>query len=64
MSKYTRYYTRKKELYRSFAVNWVSWANTASLSQIELEGMRKFFKPIARRFGLTQEFVNIGLIVR
>jgi hypothetical protein len=28
---------------------------------MEVEGMAKFFKPIAKRFGLVQEFAELGI---
>ena len=34
------------------------------LSAIETEGMAKFFKPIAKRFGLTQEFAELGIFTQ
>lgn len=62
MSKYTRYYNNRKNFYKTFAAAWASWAEGADLTTIELEGMAKFFKPIAVRFGLVEYFAKLGII--
>jgi hypothetical protein len=31
---------------------------------MEVEGMQKFFKPIARRFGLMQDFIELGIFTQ
>ena len=64
MSNYVRYYNNRKDFYKTFATRWSSWAATANLSAIETEGMTKFFKPIAKRFGLTQEFAELGIFTQ
>jgi hypothetical protein len=64
MSKYTRYYNRRKEFYRAFAVHWTAWAEGVELSSVEADGMNKFFRSIAKRFGLTQEFEKLGVFVQ
>ena len=62
MSSYVRWYEDRKDFYLTFATRWAAWASGAELTSMEQEGMRKFFKPIARRFGLTQEFADLGII--
>lgn len=62
MSKYTRYYNNRKNFYKTFATAWASWAEGVELTNTEQEGMSKFFKPIAKRFGLTQYFVELGVL--
>ena len=62
MSAYVRYYNNRKDFYKTFAERWTTWAAGAQLSEIEVEGMTKFFKPIAKRFGLTQDFEKLGVI--
>ncbi len=61
MSKYVRYYNDRKDFYKTFASRWAAWAEGANLTTVEAEGMSKFFKSIARRFGLTQEFTELGV---
>ena len=62
MSKYVMWYNNRKDFYLTFATRWAAWAGKANLSAIEVEGMSKFFKPIAKRFGLVQDFVELGII--
>lgn len=62
MSKYTMYYNEKQQQYRDFATNWMKAAESLKLSDRQRLGMALFFKPIARRFGLTQDFKDIGVI--
>ena len=62
MSNYVRYYNDRKNFYKIFATRWASWAEGANLSSVEVEGMTKFFKPIAKRFGLVQEFTDLGIL--
>ena len=61
MSKYVKYYNDRKDFYKTFASRWAAWAEGAELTSTEAEGMSKFFKSIARRFGLTQEFAELGV---
>lgn len=61
MSNYVRYYNDRKTFYKVFATRWASWAAEADLTTLEVEGMTKFFKPIAKRFGLIQEFTDLGI---
>ena len=62
MSKYTMYYTAKQKQYLDFATNWAKFNSTMDLSERQRRGMALFFKPIARRFGLTKDFKDIGVI--
>ena len=62
MSKYTSYYTAKQNHYRNFATNWARFTADLNLTERQRRGMSLFFKPIARRFGLIQEFRDIGVI--
>ena len=61
MSKYVRYYNNRKDFYLTFAERWLAWAEGAELTAVEVEGMKKFFKSIARRFGLIQDFAELGI---
>lgn len=62
MSSYVKWYNDRKSFYKIFASRWAAWAEGADLSTMEVEGMSKFFKTIARRFGLTQDFVDLGIL--
>ena len=62
MSKYTMYYDSKQKQYRDFATNWVKFTSEMNLTERQKVGMALFFKPIARRFGLTKDFKDIGII--
>lgn len=64
MSNYVRWYNDRKNFYKVFATRWAAWAEDAELTSIEAEGMTKFFKPIAKRFGLTQDFQDLGIFVQ
>ena len=64
MSNYVRYYNDRKDFYKTFATRWAAWAEGANLSAMEAEGMTKFFKPIAKRFGLVQEFAGLGIFTQ
>jgi hypothetical protein len=62
MSRYTYYYTVNQNHYRYLANSWKAWADEAVLTEKDKDGMAKFFRPIARRFGLINEFKDIGVI--
>ena len=62
MSKYTIYYTTKQDMYRTLAIQWKAWANRTRLSERQQKGMSLFFRHIGKRFGLIQEFKDIGVI--
>lgn len=62
MSRYTCYYSGRKIMYRELALRWSRWAAEAELGEKEVEGISKFFKAIAKRFGLITEFREIGII--
>jgi hypothetical protein len=56
------YYKTKQDTYRGLAIKWHNWAATADLTSYEIEGIYKFFYPLARRFGLIREFKEIGIL--
>lgn len=62
MSRYVCYYSARKGFYRELAAKWQRWSTTAKLTETEIAGITKFFKPIAKRFGLIQEFRDMGII--
>lgn len=62
MSKYTTYYISRQQQYRELATNWKKLTANTDLSERQRRGMALFFRPIARRFGLVQEFKSIGVI--
>ena len=62
MSKYTTYYTTKQKQYKDFATNWAKFTASMGLTERQKRGMALFFKPIARRFGLTKDFKDIGVL--
>ena len=62
MNKYTMYYIAKQKQYKDFATNWAKFTSTMDLSERQKRGMALFFKPIARRFGLTKDFKDIGIL--
>jgi hypothetical protein len=49
-------------MYREFAISWVKATKSMNLTERQRRGMALFFIPIARRFGLVQEFKDIGVI--
>lgn len=61
MSKYVRYYNDRKNFYKLFAARWAAWAAGVELPVTVVDGMAKFFKPIAKRFGLVQYFTELGI---
>lgn len=62
MSKYVIYYNTRQHMYRELASAWKSWADGSSISETQRLGMSFFFKHIGKRFGLIQEFREIGVI--
>jgi hypothetical protein len=56
------YYIAKQKQYKDFATNWAKFTSTMDLSERQKRGMALFFKPIARRFGLTNDFKDIGIL--
>ena len=62
MSNYVKWYNNRKDFYKVFASRWAAWASGTTLTDAEVAGMSKFFSCIARRFGLTQDFVELGII--
>ena len=62
MSKYTTYYNSKRAQHKEFAASWAKLTADMDLTERQKRGMALFFRPIARRFGLIQEFKDIGVI--
>lgn len=62
MSKYVQYYNKNQQVYRELAERWARWAKTAVLTADEIKGTSKFFYDIAVRFGLVNEFRELGVI--
>ena len=62
MSKYVIYYSSRKDMYRRTAVSWKAWADGSALSESQVRGMSIFFRRIGKRFGLINEFKEIGVI--
>ena len=62
MSRYVCYYSARKIFYREMAERWSKWAAGAELSETEINGISKFFKSLAKRFGLINEFRELGII--
>lgn len=62
MSNYVIYYGVRKEMYREMASRWAKWAETKSLPDDQRHGISLFFYSIARRFGLINEFRELGVI--
>ena len=62
MSRYVCYYSARKAYHRELAEKWSKWAATANLTETEIQGISKFFKQLARRFGLIGEFRELGII--
>jgi hypothetical protein len=49
-------------MFRDLAITWKSWAEDAHLDESQLRGMAIFFRHIGKRFGLINEFKDIGVI--
>lgn len=62
MSKYTTYYITRQQQYRELATSWKNITSSMNLTEDQKKGMALFFKSIAKRFGLIQEFRDIGVI--
>lgn len=62
MSRYVIYYSGRKEMYRDMAERWTRWSKSVTLTPDEIRGTSKFFHDIAIRFGLINEFREIGVI--
>jgi hypothetical protein len=62
MSRYVVYYSGRKEMYRDMAERWTRWSKSVTLTPDEIRGTSKFFHDIAVRFGLINEFREIGVI--
>lgn len=62
MSKYTIYYNTRQHMFRELARQWKAWAEGTQLSENQVRGMAVFFRHIGKRFGLINEFKDIGVI--
>jgi hypothetical protein len=62
MSKYVVYYAVRQQMYREMAARWIRWAETTKLTDDQRTGVALFFKAIGRRFGLINEFRELGVI--
>ena len=62
MSRYVIYYSGRKSMYRDLAVSWKTWSDSVQLSEGQLKGMSLFFRHIGKRFGLINDFKDIGVI--
>ena len=63
MSKYVIYYSSRQQMYRRMAESWKAWADSTDyLSKDQAKGMSLFFRHIGKRFGLINEFKDIGVI--
>mgnify|MGYP003313802182 CR=1 FL=1 len=62
MSKYTIYYSTRQDMFRKMATRWKSWSEDTELSENQVSGMSLFFRHVGKRFGLINEFKDIGVI--
>lgn len=62
MSKYVVYYNVRQDMYREMAARWAKWSSAAKLTSEQRHGMSLFFKSIGRRFGLINEFRDLGIV--
>lgn len=62
MSKYVIYYNTRQHMYRELAARWKIWADASNISETQRIGMSLFFRHIGKRFGLINEFKDIGVI--
>ena len=62
MSKYTIYYDRRQTMYRDLAKAWKEWTDGSDLSDYQVRGMSLFFRQIGKRFGLINEFKELGIL--
>ena len=62
MSKYTIYYNTRQQQFKALASQWKHWVEGANLSESQVKGMEYFFRHIGKRFGLIQDFKEIGVI--
>jgi hypothetical protein len=49
-------------MFRELARQWKAWAEGTQLSESQVRGMAVFFRHIGKRFGLINEFKDIGVI--
>jgi hypothetical protein len=49
-------------MFRKLATQWKAWASAVDLSEDQYKGMSLFFRHTGKRFGLINEFKDIGVI--
>lgn len=62
MSKYTTYYNNRQQMFRELAISWSIFALARHLPDIQMKGMKIFFRSIGKRFGLLTDFKKLGVI--
>lgn len=62
MSRYVIYYSTRQSMYRELATQWKAWADSSGITETQKIGMSFFFRHIGKRFGLINEFKEIGVI--
>ena len=55
-------YQKQKEKIRAFAIEWQRDFSDLSLCWLDLANYGDFFRRVARRYGLTREFRENGII--
>ena len=55
-------YAQRKEAARESAIDWQIWASEQSLSYGELADFHAHFENLGKRYGLTREFRENGII--
>lgn len=53
---------KSAEQARDMAIDWQAWASEQSLSYSELAEWQGFFETLAKKFNLTDEFKENGII--
>lgn len=53
---------RSKEEARQIAVDWQNWQSNKNLSYQEVSEWGDYFEKVAKKFGLTKEFKENGVI--
>lgn len=64
MSKYIRYYNKKKQAYRLIAKYWAGYLKSSQLTADDARVLEttKLFQKSAIRFGLIAEFKKLNII--
>ena len=53
---------KTKEQAREKAIDWQNWQSKQSLSYVEMAEWASYFKELAKKFGLGDEFKENGII--